>query len=35
MRSRELTKEKKLKEAVDAAIDTVMMKLDDEPGIGR
>jgi cyclophilin family peptidyl-prolyl cis-trans isomerase len=30
-RSRELTKEKKLKEAVDAAIDTVMLKLDDVP----
>ncbi len=34
-RSRALTKEQKLKEAVDAAIDTVMMKLDDEPGVGR
>jgi cyclophilin family peptidyl-prolyl cis-trans isomerase len=33
-RSRELTKEKKLKEAVDAAIDTVMMKLDDAQGVG-
>jgi cyclophilin family peptidyl-prolyl cis-trans isomerase len=30
--SRELTKEKKLKEAVDAAIDTVMQRLDDDQG---
>ncbi len=34
-RSRELSKEKKLKEAVDAAIDTVMMKIDDDSGTSR
>ena len=33
--ARELGKEKKLKEAVDAAIDTVMMRLDDVQGAGE
>ena len=34
-RSRELIKEKKLKEAVDSAIDTVMLRLDDDAGTPR
>jgi cyclophilin family peptidyl-prolyl cis-trans isomerase len=34
-RSRELSKEKKLKEAIDAAIDTVMQHIDDDQGAGH